>query len=1387
MGQPTVNRFNKGLNSDISLTDVPREMFLDGHNIRLTRREEGSLWAANIRGNEETFELSDGFIPIGSKEFDGYLFIMSVRSSDGKCEVGSYPAPTSTGVQRLYRPLQNYSPTDIIIVPDDTCLVPTTGTLSSLRTSKLGFRCDKPIRMEIRLDFDGSVNIYYTDDNQPWRVINNGFVLSTGLPNGRYITASMIENGAINGINESESIPVINLNTLLSTGSLSIGNYFFFVRYTDLNYLSTSFLGQSGPIPIFNTSLLGSVITFGGEGTVITDKAVNLNISNLDITMNFFEVAYIRYFGDNIYEAKLIDIRYNISGLSSTTITISGNEPTIAITLDELVTFKPSDALYCKDLTQAQNILYLTNTYGPQLDHPDLRRFMCALELQETYTNNGPAPEVRNDININQYTVDANDTEETLGYFSGETYIFAGIPVFKGGFQGLPYPVTGFDNYTGVPLNANKQGIFRFSKAHVSPYWDGTDTFIKGIRLVVTASALAIYNASSWLQDHLIGFVMSRGERNENILYQGLTTRCYTGNMNPKLIREDAIINGSVLPTARAFALYEYEQTGSVPSPKNRTQFGYETNPEDWSSGRAIPLFEPATYGMMSFRHDYSAVARRIIYFYYAHPIEIPDRNNFTDQNRLGFFSTDYYIHRKKVPESCFVDLIGTTDYYNDWNRETTSLNPSPIFNRNTINGWEPSATSTISDIQEEEPLSVPDNTLYSTFDATQWVQINSSRRGRGQAFVGYNQLNINYQVDGFLTPTVNVTGWTVLPDQNFVSKMEEGKIASQDGLYYYERKISGTTDVRHFEVSLPVALPDYIGIVNAPNYNAPQYSYSSGNKYHHFEDKWDRAIVNICRTDPSLINYTEVYDFKNTEFYPIGTYQEIQSFITLASHDYYRGDCIVSRSYIKLINGHVDNIGQNFNDILSASIGQDGLLWDPGNSDQAINDFQNGYGHWVSMVTEQRFNSNYRHELGRNLFYPKSNPNNPGKDFAWITDSPESYFYNFGLSEYLGPRTNVGIDLLLSVSNNRFPTRIRPSITHVFGAIRDGYRQFIPANAKDFDYSFGEIQAIVSIMDMLYSFQNRAINLHPINERVTQQGTQGSTAVLGESSGLTQFRQIVKQGYGTQHRFGVVVANQAIYCIDWNKRAILRIAGQEVQILDINKSVQSWFRNIISLGSTGYSDVLEQLPNSHPCGRGIHGIYNKKYKEVLWTLRLGEEDKTIAFSEEMDCFLGTRGYKPIHYAQVEEDLYSFVDKKAWLHDANVKYNTFYGTLDNWLLKFAVNESAEITKHFDNLIINSNNRVFASIKFETQHQTANQTPFLPTVEFWYAPTYRENEWRLPIRRADNIKNTELNIYDDFTTDKTPMRGKYLIVELEYNQDKELWVREVITFFNQSFT
>jgi hypothetical protein len=1359
MAQPTVNRFYKGLNSDVSLTDRGQEMFLDGHNIRLTRREEGTLWAANFRGNEETFALKEGYVPVGAKEFDGFLFIFSVNPSNSTCEIGSFPSPdpVTREITRDYRPLHNYTPSIYIPEITEECLVPVIEDLGDFNTHHLGLQCNKPLRIEIRLDFDGSVNLYWTDDNLPWRTVNCGFILASGLSNNRFVTAGMILSGYINGINENSNHPIVDFNSYSNDGRLKVGNYFFFVRYTDINYSSTSFLGQSGPVPLFLSSNSGALnVTEGGTEDALSGKSVTLEVSNLDTNIQFYEVGYIRYFGENLYECFLIDKKYSISGLSVRSVKITGNEPLVPLTIDELIVYKPSDALYCKDIAQYLNQFFIANTRGPQLDHPDLRRFMCALTISESYQNNGPADEIRTDTNNNPYSTDGNDTEENVGYFSGETYCFSVIPVLKGGFVGLPYPMTGYDNYLGLMSDQNNQGIFRFRRYFNAPAYDGTDTFIKGIN-VNTLGAAAVYGTSAWLQENLIGVYVARAERNKNLLYQGLSLRCYNGKMNPK-------------PHKLKLDFNDWKTSGTAGLLPVGMSWAAGTE-EDWNSDSIIPLFEPATYMFQSQWKTSVGFAAIYKWFHYARPYKMDERNDFVDPTSLAVFSLDYYIDRKNIPDNTYVELLATTTYDTHWRRESTSLSSYAINNRSAIGNWKQSAVDpgpALPDWINFEPLYIPASV---------------PDRGVIQTFVGYNQNGLNIVApEGFRSDSIDIPGWNGVPNRKFVSRFNEGKIASQQGMYYYEIGMPVTNGNKDIEISMPVATPDYIGITNAPFYEAPY-----GAQFNHFYDRYNRSIVNVYMSDPATITYTDLYDFKNSAFNPIGKYQPISDFLSAPQHTYYRGDCIVARTYLKIMHGSSENLSQYFYDVLSNVEGKISIaILDETNAEDAAEDLLNGYGHWVSIVTENVYNPSYRHELGRNKFYPKTNPLEPGRDFAWEYDSPESYFFNYGFKEYLGPRQSVGIDLLQPLSDNRFPTRIRPSIKHIFGAVRDGYRQFIPADAKDFDYSAGQIQAIAVLFDTLYSFQNRAINIHPLNERITQQGTAGSTAILGESSGLTEYKMTIKQGYGTQHRFGVVLANQALYCIDFNKRAIMRIAGQQVQMLDIEKGVQTWFRNIIALGSSGYSDVLESLPNEHTCGRGIHGIYNKKYKDVVWTLKLGEETRTIVFNEEMDCFVGTHGYKPNLYAQVEEDMYSFIDNRGWLHDVNGKYLNFYGNQDIWKIKVSVSEGAEITKHYDNIIITSNNRVFSAIKFETQHQTAEQRPFLPVTEFWYAPTYRENEWRLPVRRADNVKEPELNIYDDFGFDKTPMRGRYMLIELEYDGDKELWVREIMTFYNLSF-
>lgn len=1358
MQQPTLNMFYGGIDSDTSLTERKQDVYLDGHNIRLVRREGGTLWAANIKGTEEVFSLREEHIPLGSVEFDGFLFIASVNPSTGLSEIGSFPSYDAGGnLVRAYSPLINYSFEDIDTQIGDDCLVPDIGKLDPLATNALNFQCTAPILMKARLDFDGSVNLYFTDNLNPWRVVNSGFVLATGELNGRYVTENQILNGFINGINENEKHPTIDLLSLNSGGSLKVGHYFFFVRYTDINFSATSFLGQSGPIPVFNTLVTSVNIPFGGEEVSVTDKSVLLNISNLDSTAGFIELGYIRYYGNDVFEAFLIDKRYSVNANSFRNVEVTGNEPIVPLTVDELIVFKPSDALICKSMEQINNQLYLANTRGPVLDHPDLRKFMCALTLLEGLSENGEAREIKNNNNENPYGADANQIEERVGYFSGEAYPFACVPVFKNGFVGTAYPMRGVDNYNGLSSDSNLSGIYRFSKAQLNPYWDGTDTFIKSIK-VNTVAAQGVYNGSDWLKNNLVGVYIARGERNKILLYQGLSLRCYNGRINPEIQRRNTQFNQ--FPNDPAAPIITWD--GDV---------------EDWQTERVVPLFEPASYSMCSNRESSIGTpfaSGNFAYYFYAPPYELETRNDFTDPSRLGIFSLDYFLDKVDVPDTSYIQLVGTTRYESDWDRESTGLNPQPVYRTNALYKYtgQIDGTTLINDID-------------FTVNALQNPVIQAGLKGHAPTFVGYNQLGINYEEDGFSGSTLDVLGWQVNPVQGFASRFDEGAIASQDGLYYLSRNAL-INAAAEYDISLPFAVPDYIGVTNAPTYDPG----GDPPAYYHYQDKWDRAIVNVCRANPESIDYKDLYDFKNTEFFPIGNFQPIEDFLSVSEHEYFRGDCLVQRQYLKIVHGSIETLSDPFIDIISANIpaNTDPLIGEDNNGRTAPSDLlDGGFGHWVSVVVEARYNHNYRHELGRNYFYPKTNVTNPGEDFAWLYDSPESPFFNRGYTRMLGPRAFIGIDLLQPTSNNIFPTRIRPSLTHTFGAVRDGYRLFTPADVKDFDYAFGQINVIISNFDQLFSFQDRAINLHPINDRATQSSSGGSNVITGESVGLTQYRRVITDRYGCQHRFGVVKANAGLYCIDWNKRSFVRVAGQQLQILDVEKRFQTWFRNIISQGSSGFSDALELLPDQHPCGKGIHGAYNRKYKEVIFNLRLGEESYTVVFSELADAMYGTHGYQPIHLAMVEEDLYGFVDNIGWLHDATEEYDTFYGELDEWRLRFVTNEGGNITNHWDRQIISSNNRRFKSIAYETQHQTALQDPFVNEAEFWYAPTYRENSWRLPIRRSDATKEPEENIYDDFGEVGTPLRGRYLITELTYDEDKELWLREVITFKTQSFT
>lgn len=1270
--KPYPNRFSQ-IDSDTARADVEQSKYEDAMGVRITSLGSNQH-ASTIKGNTLAFNLPGGYIPLGSTSYNGVMYIISYNPADGYSEIGTYPAPnfTSPGYTDQYAPLAAFTlENPAKLVDENSCLPYSEVSLSPFK-AKLDLDCKSPIQLIAREDYDGSVMLYWTDFKNPIRSINSGFVSSTGLSNQRFTSLPQINSGAINLLNESNFHPVVNLEQLVLGGTMKAGHYFFFVRYTDLNYSATSFLGQSAPIPVFNER---NNHVYGAEPNEATNKKVVLRIDNVDNAALFIELGFIYYYSETEFVAAIIDNRYPTNGNSSVTITVNGSESLLVSDIDTLTTYKPSDALKAKTITQVDNILYMANTQGVPIDHQDLRDMCCATSLREDSSYVRPIAHGIPDIDPATvlYASDPKDVNEKVGYFGGETYVFSLVPVFKGGFVGRAFPMQGYDNYLNQQTNPNNQGIYRFSNSSTVPYYENTagnsqygNARIKGIRLEVS-NARAIFNNSQWLQQNLIGFYVARGERNKNVLYQGLAVSTCNGGLETFSTNDSNINN-----------VYN----------------------------KYMPLIRRGSYGVAGLKQ---LTGQDLFKSYY-----LP-KSGPTKEDKVGVYSLDYYLDKRQVPTQVSVQVIGKAGI-------------NELYENTGIGDQQP-------------------------FISTYYGQPTTN------ALTHYRQEHLSPSLSITTAKATNVLGFATIPVNGFASKVTEGGAAGNDG-WYYRKDDAGAT--KSFDYNLPMALPDYIGLdINTTN-------------------TINEHIVNVCLSNPADLDYKQQYDFKNTLFSPISGFIPIDQFIA-ADFTLYQGDCFVARDYFKVLHGYVDSIGSELVDDLARDYYDNdwyGKFYSGRFTPSDV--LLRGWGHMLSLVTEHAYNPNYRHELGRNYFYPATGINNIGRAFAWLLDSPESNFYNKGYKRMLSPRRYLGIDTLEPISNNRFPTRIRPSVPHVFGAVKDGYREF-RGGEKDFSYQFGEIYALATMRGNLFSIQETAVNLHPLQERAQTPTTAGDSIATAQQLGLTSYRRLLSGEYGSMHRDCIVTGENYIHGIDYKRKIWWRASEQGVEPISLTKKAQRWIESVMNVYSQR-SNILGAMPDQYPCGVGILGVYDANYKEVLQTFQFEDQAHTLCFNDQIDAFQTRYPFTPRHYGTIMNDLYSFKDGGFWLHDSNAAHNSFYNITELWFIRFSNNGDAFMVKRYADMRIEINNVNLEYIKYETQHQLALQSPFSNPNEFWYQPSYKEHLYELPIRRADSVQQSNLSLYSP----ESVMAGTYIVIEIGYKQTAPLMLRETLTFGNSFY-
>lgn len=532
MAEVHENIFIEGTDTDNADELVSNKAMRSSMNVRVTNKDGDGFIAASVRGNELKFNLNTGKVPLGSAEFNGILYIISVDPDTGEGEIGTFPSPVQDGLggwNDTYAPLRNWTGVNEGDPRED------------FSTTLFGFDCAYQCDIEVRPDYDTSVNIYWADGLNPLRSVNSGF-----LKDGVYNDTTYYEGSFPSGIEvlfESKFHPIFNLDSIEGGGTLKAGVYFWYARYTTQDFNRTSFLGESGPCQCSIDPDQAAPGNRGGEGLENSDKSIKFTVSGLDPDYEFLELAY-SYHYDGQIETGLIDQFYDISdNTGSIQITITGGEPVIeTITLGDIITRKINDDIpQC--IGQFENRLWMGNLKTRKLYDPLLTQL--ALEIIAEPSDVSNSERIRDetfsnpDINFNncQYK-NWRNTYEKVGYFRGETYAFAIVFVDKGGRESEPFPVTGGDYYALVgPPTLNDQGIVRMPSNQFgdNPFYEynggvDPDIVLQGITFNM-GNAYTFYQSTpaitTYFDENIHGWYFVRAERNPNLLYQGMVSNVW--------------------------------------------------------------------------------------------------------------------------------------------------------------------------------------------------------------------------------------------------------------------------------------------------------------------------------------------------------------------------------------------------------------------------------------------------------------------------------------------------------------------------------------------------------------------------------------------------------------------------------------------------------------------------------------------------------------------------------------------------------------------------------------------------------------------------------------------------------------------------------------------
>lgn len=463
-------KFVKGLNKDAGHVDQPEGSYRYAKNI-LSNETAGAI--SNEPGTTQKDNIGGGYKVIGTIETTTDLVIIFAVDNNGASKILEY----------------NVSTDNVTAV-----LQTTAGAVPGGNDFDLKFSINYPIEGTYKIDPDGNLIVYWTDNLNPPRSLNvtrqqtspNNQIYGVNpaaSPNKNYIDR-------LNLFPHAGPVPSITFSEIAEGGALKSGVYYLFLAYVDENFTQTNYVSYSLGVPIVEDteSVLPIERYDGAPADTQTGKSIVWEASNLNTDYEYLRPIVVARVGGVERAYKLNDL--DISGTSRTIVfsLLEGyEESSVEEAIVDTVAYDTA-----KTITQLDSILYLGNLSGSKdigyqkhANFIKLETVTSELELFDPYDISSDnlmygfldtqAPYADKEQGYRGINNLASSPLNKKGYMRDEVYAFYIAFILNDGSMSYAYHIPGREELTNVnEADVTKKGFSTTLPALVNETQDVT-------------------------------------------------------------------------------------------------------------------------------------------------------------------------------------------------------------------------------------------------------------------------------------------------------------------------------------------------------------------------------------------------------------------------------------------------------------------------------------------------------------------------------------------------------------------------------------------------------------------------------------------------------------------------------------------------------------------------------------------------------------------------------------------------------------------------------------------------------------------------------------------------------------------------------------------------